>query len=177
MNLDYLNQHSRQTIRAALAELRSAEGSENDAAAHVAPELAIDLDIHDAIHVIFGCSTDVGGEVLAHVWTLLGTTAKVRDLHRVMSHSDHREALAKIGHGSLLRKWITTLPRIASTAWRASRMTRRLPLDTLPSMLDQPLDEIRRSCGIRILRRDHSPGPNTGAAVTHVRGKRATSVA
>ncbi|MBY0507810.1 MAG: hypothetical protein K2X03_28110 [Bryobacteraceae bacterium] len=177
MNLDYLNQHSMQTLRAALAELRAAEGIENDAAAQVAPELANDLDVHDAIHVIFGCSTDVGGEVLAHVWTLLGTTAKMRDLHRVMSHADHREALARIGHRSLLRKWITTLPLIAATAYRASRMTRRLPVDHLPSLLDRPLDEIRRSFGIRIPRRDHTPVSSAGAAVRHVRKKREISVA
>lgn len=173
MNLDYLNQQSTQTLRAALAELREAEGSENDAAAHVASELVIDLDVHDAIHVIFGCSTDLRGEVLAHVWTLLGTTAKLRDLHRVLSHADHQEALARIGHGDLLWKWLTTLPCIASTAWRASRMTRRLQVDNLQSMLDQPLDDIRSSCGIRIVRQDSIHGPHVGAAVRNVRRRRA----
>lgn len=177
MNLDYFDPHCRQTLRTALAELRAAEGADQDAASQMAPELIRDLDIHDAIHVIFGCSTDLPGEVLAHVWTILGTSARVRDLHRVMSHRDHREALAKIGHGPLLRMWITSIPRIASTMWRASRMTRRLRIEDMASLLDQPLAEIRHHHGIRLPRQSPGSKPSIGAAVRKIRRDRASSVA
>ena len=169
MYLDYLNPYSRQTLGSALAELREAEGAENDAAGQVAPELSRDLDVHDAIHVIFACSTDVEGEVMAHAWTLLGTTAKIGDLHRVMSHRDHREALAKIGHRHLLSMWVWSVPRIALTVWRALRMTGRLRIEALPGLLAQPLAEIRRDHGIRLSRPRRMEGPLAGAAVRNLR--------
>ena len=109
-----------------------------------------DLDLHDAIHVLFGCRTNLAGEVLAHVWTAFGTTAKLRDLHRVAGHRDHRTILSGIGHLRLLGAWLRNSPRIAATLRQSSRMKTRWPVEELDAFLDRPLDEIRREYGIRL---------------------------
>jgi hypothetical protein len=166
--LGYLSLDCRLTLREGIQELRQAE-----AAANVAPELSHDLDVHDAIHVLFGCPTSLAGEVIAHVWTVFGTTSKLGDLHRVTSHEDHREVLAEIGHFRLLRKWLLSLPRILGTVGRARRMRRRWPVEEFPSFLDRPLDEIRREFGIRFnppSAPTHTPR-QPGAALRNVKGR------
>ena len=82
-NCRYLSQDCPMTLREGIEELRKAEGAAEDASTKVSAELSRDLGIHDAIHVLFGCRTDLAGEVVAHVWTVFGTTARIRDLHRV----------------------------------------------------------------------------------------------
>lgn len=88
--LEYLKPTSNQTLREGIAELRRAEGAENDAAECMAPELLTDIDTHDAIHVLFGCPTNLAGEIVAHVWTAFGTTVSMQDMHRVNQHRDHK---------------------------------------------------------------------------------------
>lgn len=156
--LRYLSPAGTLTFREGIEELRRAEGADNDAAANVAPELVHDLDVHDAIHVLFGCPTTLVGEVIAHAWTAFGTTAKLSDLHRVTSHNDHRKVMSQIGHWRLLRVWFRSLPRIAMTLLNAWRMTRRWPVEELAAHLDRPLDEIRREFGIRLVSRASPPG-------------------
>ena len=170
--LRYLNPDCSLTLREGIRELRRAEGADNDAAANVAPELAHDLNVHDAIHVLFGCPTSLAGEVIAHVWTGFGTTARPSDLHRVTSHEDHRQVLSRIGHGRLLRMWLRSLPRIVATLFNAGRMSRRWPVEELEAFLDRPLDEIRREYGIRIGSRSKPPGDaprQAGAALRSLR--------
>lgn len=177
-SLRYLSPDCRLTLREAIQELRQAEAPGDDAAANVAPELSDDLDAHDAIHALFGCPTSLHGEVTAHVWTVFGTTAKLGDLHRVTSHADHRRVLAEIGHLRLLKRWFFSLPAIVGTVARAHRMTKRWPVEQLPSFLDRPLDDIRREYGIHF--RPASPNRRSprqaGAALRNVRG-RVTGVA
>ena len=161
--LQYLAPDCPMSLREGIAELRGAEGAEGDAAVQVAPELVHDLDVHDAIHVLFACPTSVAGEVIAHVWTAFGTTAKLADLHRVNAHRDHRKVLAQIGHWRLVKSWFRSLPRIAATLWRARRMTRRWPVEQMASSLDRPLVDIRREFGIR-LPQPPAPTPGSGGA-------------
>ena len=146
----YLEPDCRSTLREGIEELRKAEGANGDASAQVSPELSRDLDVHDAIHVLFGCRTNLAGEVLAHVWTAFGTTAKLHDLRRVGAHEDHRAILSGIGHLRLLGAWLRNSPRIAATLWQSSRMKKRWPVEELDAFLDRPLDEIRREYGIRL---------------------------
>ncbi len=78
--------------------------------------LSRDLDIHDAIHVLFGRRTTLAGEVLAHIRTAFGTTANLGDLNRVGGHTDHRAIPSGIGHLRLLRAWLRNSPE----SWRRS---------------------------------------------------------
>ncbi len=168
----YLDPACRLTLRQAIAELREFEGVENDAAAQVAAELSNDLDVHDVIHVIFGCETNVAGEVLAHGWTIFGTRVSMHDLHRVNMHADHRQALRQIGHLRLLRTWVLNLPLILKTIYRARRMKRLLDPAEFPSLMDWPLVEIRSSLGVQLDRPPSDFGDrrdSLGAAVRHVR--------
>lgn len=156
--LRYLDPDCPLTLREGIAELRKAEGADGDAAAQVAPDLVHDLDVHDAIHVLFACPTNVAGEVIAHVWTAFGTTAKLADLHRVNAHRDHRQVLAQIGHWRLVKSWLRGLPRIAVAIWRSQRMSRRWPVEEMPGFLDRPLTDIRREFGIRLPSPPARPG-------------------
>ncbi|MEM9345242.1 MAG: hypothetical protein AAGB26_01365 [Planctomycetota bacterium] len=148
--LAYLDPACKMTLREGIQELRQAEGADDDATETLAPELAGDIEIHDAIHVLFACTTDLEGEVRAHVWTIFGTTAKLADLHRVMSHRDHREVIRQIGHVRLLLRWLFSVPRIVKLVWYASRMKNRWPVTELDSFLDRPLDEIRQQFRIQL---------------------------
>jgi membrane-bound lytic murein transglycosylase MltF len=152
------------TLREGIAELRGAEGAEGDAANQVAPELARDLDVHDAIHVLFACPTSVAGEVIAHVWTLFGTTAKLADLHRVNAHQDHRKVLAQIGHWKLVKAWVRSLPRIVGTFRRTGRMARRWPVEQMEVFLDRPLVDIRREFGIQLPEFPRAAASGSGGA-------------
>lgn len=80
----YLDPNSTQTLREAIADLRDLEGAE-DVTANIAPELLSDLEIHDVIHVLFGCGADLANKVMAHIWTVFGTTYPVQDMARVKS--------------------------------------------------------------------------------------------
>lgn len=155
--LNYLEPMSTQTLREGIVELRAAEGADGDAAENVAPDLLRDIDVHDAIHVVFACPTNLAGEIVAHVWTAFGTTTSIHDMHRVSRHRDHRTVLAEIGHRRLLGTWLKSLPLIAKTVFRARRMRRRWPAEEFAAYLHKPLAELRAEFGIEI-----SPVPRRG---------------
>lgn len=168
---EYLNPRSQQTLRQGVLELRAAEGADGDAAENVAADLVHDIDVHDAIHVLFGCSTDLSGEIVAHVWTLFGTTMELRDMRRVNMHEDHRAVLARIGHRRLLGTWWRSASGIAATVARALRMKRRWPAQDYVEYLDMRLCDIRAQFGITLPeptpgRRQSGPA---GAALRNVR--------
>ena len=167
----YLNPASIQTLREGITELRQLEGAEADAAEHFAPELLHDIDVHDAIHTIFACPTSLAGEIIAHVWTVFGTTASMRDMHRVNAHQDHRAVLNQIGHWRLFRTWFKSLPRIMSTLRNAHRMTRRWPVEQLDSFMDQRLCDIRAQFAIRLPGPPPSESSNGGASLRSIRRK------
>jgi hypothetical protein len=170
--MNHLRPDSTQTLREGIAELRRAEGAGTDAAETFAPELKRDIDAHDAIHVLFACPTSLVGEIIAHVWTVFGTTARMADMHRVNAHGDHRAVLAQIGHGRLLRTWLRSLPRILAAICSARRMKRRWPVEQWESFLDQRLCDLRRDFGIRLPKPSASPpapGRAGGAALRTIR--------
>lgn len=167
--LEYLNPKSTQTLLEGIRELRAAEEAEANAAENVAPELFDDIEVHDAIHVLFGCPTNLFGEIIAHVWTAFGTTMKVRDMHRVNRHDDHRKVLAGIGHRRLLRTWLCSLPRIAATLIRAMRMQCRWPAEDYRAYLDQRLCDLRENFAIRLPTASPTGKFRAGAALRYVR--------
>ena len=147
-SLQYLNPDSSQSLREGIAELRKAEGAEGDAMETISEELLPDIEIHDAIHVLFACSTDLRGEIFAHVWTIFGTTMQMKEMKRVNLHQDHKSALKDIGHRHLLRTWLRNVPKILGTILRSFRMKRRWPAREFSRFLDRPLKDLRREFGI-----------------------------
>ena len=173
--LQYLHPNCTLTLREGIAELRAAEGVENDAVENVADDLVADLNIHDAIHVLFACPTNLNGEISAHVWTIFGTTLSMQDMHRVNMHEDHRQVLAEIGHRKLIVRWFRSLPKIAMTFYRTRRMTKRWPAYEFTEYLDIPLSDLRLQFGIRLpnlIQSDRDDVHSTGAAVRNVRSRR-----
>lgn len=146
---NYFDPMSKQTLHEAILELRALEGAD-DAVVNLAPELRDDIEIHDVIHVLFACSTDLASEVIAHIWTVFGTTYNVRKMVRVNMHQDHQDVLARIGHAQLLKMWVYKIPEIVKTLYRANRMVRRFPVQEYSRYLDQQLIEIREEFGIRL---------------------------
>lgn len=171
-SLEYLNSKTSMTLREGIQELRTAEGIENDAVENVAPELVDDLNIHDAIHVLFACPTTLPGEISAHLWKVFGTTMKMKDIHRVNRHEDHRQVLAEIGYGRLIRTWFKSIPSIVATLWRSLRLKRCWPAKDYELFLDVPLVELRQQFGIHLPSSkcvSNGRSPRAGAALRRVR--------
>lgn len=166
-SFNYLNPQSTQTLHQGIYEFHQAEVPEHDASETVAPELLADIDMHDAIHVLFGCPTHLGGEIIAHVWTALGTTVPLQAMHRVNRHQDHRSVLAEIGHRHLIQIWVRSIPQILMTVLRALRMKRRWPAENYVAFLDQRLCDLRHEFKIRIPPQ-FSHGGRSGAALRTV---------
>ncbi|WP_212666734.1 hypothetical protein [Acaryochloris marina] len=135
--LEYMRPNTCITLREGIQELRKSEGLEN-----VTPDLVDILDVHDAIHVLFACPTNLTGEISAHIWKIFGTTMKMADMHRVNRHEDHRQVLAKIGHSKLIRTWFKSIPYIVATLFRSFRMKRRWPAGDYALFMDIPLTYI-----------------------------------
>lgn len=147
--LKYMEADSQQTLREGIIELRKAE-MENDEAEQVSLDLSDDIDEHDAIHVLFACRTDLKGEILAHVWSLFGTTMKMHQMRRVNAHDDHKRALRQIGHLKLLITWGRNLPMIVTTIIRAKRMHKKFPVGKYTRYLEYPMCDIRAEFGIQL---------------------------
>ncbi|MCG8423063.1 MAG: hypothetical protein MJE77_34605 [Proteobacteria bacterium] len=168
-HLKYLDPVSTQTLRQGIAELRAAEGADHDAAENVAPELVEDIGVHDAVHVLFACPTNLAGEILAHVWGIFGTTMPLSDVRRVNRHEDHRSVLADIGHGRLVGTWIASIPQITVTIYRAVRMRHQWPASDFSSFLDRRLCDIRREFDIRLPKSPPRGHGKPGAALRTIR--------
>lgn len=167
--LKYLNQESSQTLRQAIQELRQAEGFEGDASEYVSSDLLEDIELHDVIHTVFACPTNLRGEILAHVWSVFGTTLEIKQMHRVNRHSDHKAVLRQIGHARLFKTWLRSLPNILVVAWRASRMKQRWPATSFQQFLDTPLFAIRATFNIKVLDSRSRHNTSSGAALRSIR--------
>ena len=168
-SLRYLDPHATMTLGEGIAELRAAEGADGDAAENISPELVPDIDMHDAIHVLFACSTNLAGEISAHIWTVFGTTVSMSDMHRINNHRDHRQVLSDIGHFKLIRTWFRNVPHLVATLFRSFRMKGKWPASDFENYLDVPLNELRDQFNIRLpkQRTDQTP-TSAGAALRHV---------
>ncbi|MDA0659852.1 MAG: hypothetical protein O3C60_13550 [Planctomycetota bacterium] len=159
------------TLGDGIRELRTAEGADSDAGENVAPDLVPDIDIHDSIHVLFACPTNLAGEISAHLWTIFGTTVRLREMRRVNMHQDHRQVLADIGHAKLVKTWFKNIPHLIATFYCSMRMTRKWPASDYSDYLDVPLDELRKEFNICLPNRRGTSVSRgrAGAGLRHVR--------
>jgi hypothetical protein len=149
MTAQYRQHNSTQTLQKGLEELRALEAAQqNDASETFDAALQTELTQHDVIHVLFGCGTDLQGEIQAHVWTLFGTTLSMQQMHQVNTHKDHKSALQEIGHFKLLRTWLRLFPQLLRTIWRAKHMSKKFPIEQTDAYLQRSLKEIRREFSI-----------------------------
>lgn len=148
--LAYQAQHSPMSLSEGLAEYFRENPGLMDPA-ELPRDLAIGLHAHDVAHVVFGCDTTLVGEVTLARWSLLGITGSIRPyltgLRRRETRGLFSDAFAQF-RPSLLWRMI----RAASLAiFRSLRMRERWPYEGYELYLDQPLGEIRKRFGIRVI--------------------------
>ena len=136
------------TLGEAMRKLRAAEPA--DFARETPVEIAQMVEQHDAVHVLFDCGTSLQDEIAAHVWMLLATNAKVREMHRAVASQEHRVAISGIGRLKLLRVWLLSLPRLLSIVVKSWRVERRVAMERLAELKEQPIAAIRRVHGIEL---------------------------
>lgn len=146
--LNYTNLLSILSLRDGIEEFRKLE-VQQDEAERLADDLIKDINEHDAIHTLFGCTADLKGEILAHVWTYFGTTTDMEQMKRVNRHEDHKQALREIGHLRLMRTWFFNIPSIIATIRNAKKMHKKFPAADYKGYLDAPLKEIREEFNIK----------------------------
>lgn len=134
------------TLGQALQSFRTATG-EDDATEQMADIEEI-FERHDAIHVLFDCGTSIQDEIAVHVWMAFATTANVSEMHRAVAHLEHRNVLSDIGHFKLISTWVRCLPRILSIILKSLRMKKRVAIEELSKLKQQPIFDIRLEHGI-----------------------------
>ena len=109
--LNYLRQNSELTLFEGVQELRTFEGNQNNDRVEVSsPEFKEKLHGHDIIHSLFGCSTDIKGEIKVHLWMIFGTTTKMSEIKQALGSKDHKDTLKEIGHLKLVKRWLYAFP-------------------------------------------------------------------
>jgi len=148
-NLKYKVQNSKLTFAEGITEFRKFD-VQKDEAERVSEELLRDINEHDAIHTLFGCSTDLKGEILAHVWTYYGTTTEASQMIKVNKHKDHKAALQEIGHLRLIKTWFLNFASIIKVIFKARKMSQKFPILKYENYLNKELGEIRTEFNIVI---------------------------
>ncbi len=136
------------TLGEAIARLRGAEDPAGEVTSGMSSNAASAFDMHDAVHVLFGCGTSLEDEIAAHVWMKFATTAKVSEMHRAVAQDEHRKALSGLGHVKVLSTWLRMLPRIFQIIARARRMKKRIGFEKLAELKEQPITAILDEHGI-----------------------------
>lgn len=135
------------TLGEAIQELRASD-YEGDMANKISVEIMQVFEQHDAVHVLFDCGTSIQDEIAVHIWMVFATTAKIREMHHAVANQEHRNVLSSIGHLKLMGIWFTSLPRIMSIISKSLHMKKRLVVEELSQLKEQPIVEIRREHGI-----------------------------
>jgi hypothetical protein len=135
------------TLGEAMQRMRELEPLEN-LANKISADIALALEQHDAIHILFNCGTSLQDEISVHLWMVLATTVKINEMHLAVASAEHRNVLAKIGHLKLISTWLVSLPRIISILFKSLRIKKRLAVAELSQLKQQSILEIRQTHGI-----------------------------
>ena len=138
------------TLRQAIERLRREEDPDGAVTEGMSETSAHAFNMHDAVHLIFGCGTSLRGEIAAHAWMAFVTTAPVGEMHRAVANQEHRRTLAGIGHGKLFGTWLTMLPRLCGILWKAGRMQKKVDFHGLDDLMEKTIGQIRAEHGVRI---------------------------
>ncbi len=135
------------TLGEAMQKLRDSE-SETDMTNKMSSDTMQAFEQHDAVHVLFNCSTSIQDEIAAHIWMSLATTAKISEMHRAVASQEHRHVLSGIGHLNLIGIWFISLPRIVGIISKSLRMKKKLAVEELSQLKQKSIIEIRQEHGI-----------------------------
>ena len=150
--LNYLKQNSELTLFEGVQELRTFEANQNNDRVEVSTqEFKEKLHSHDIIHSLFGCSTDIEGEIKVHLWMLFGTTTKASEIKEALGSTDHKETLKEIGHFKLIRRWMYALPIAFKVFFRSKKMKKKYDIENFRNDLDDKLKDLRNEYKINVI--------------------------
>jgi uncharacterized tellurite resistance protein B-like protein len=147
----YQDQDSSQTLREGLEEFHAGFDNviqEKDMSSERAREL---FRCHDTCHVVFGCDTTVGNEVLVDTWSIFGTDVSVKEYSEYLRIPEAQQALTGAGFVRTLLESIRATPRLFDVFLRTREMTKKWPFYSGDAYLDIPLAEIRKEFNIQLI--------------------------
>lgn len=144
---EYSSAETSLTLGEAIQKLRAA-AADNDMTDRMSPELSAAFEQHDAVHILFDLDTSIQDEIAAHIWMIFATTAKISEMHRAVADREHQSVVAGIGHLKLIGIWFTLVPRLIGIIGKSRRMSKRLVVEELATLKQQPIAKIRREHGI-----------------------------
>ena len=152
--MQFMQQDCRLTLRDGLEELY-----------RHAPEVAVVSQRkgkmfvdHDLTHVLFGCDTSLQGEILLKPWILFGTTINRDEIKAYAMDPDvqmlNEEGIQLMG-GRVKAYTLLLTYYLPLFFWiwvrRVRSMSAKWPhSDVTEDMMNTPLDELRRTYGIRL---------------------------
>ncbi len=146
--LKYQQIETEMTLEQGIKELRDFEGPTGDTSIAMGAQLAHVMAAHDAVHVLFGCSTNMKDEALAHFVMILGTDVTLADMRGVAKSKEHKSVVGK--HSKLeIAKVILGAPVDLVKVLKLKRkMKTKWPWHGYADYLNRPINEIRKDFGI-----------------------------
>jgi hypothetical protein len=138
------------TLAEAIMRMRAEEDPAGKVTTAMSANTASAFDMHDAVHILFGCGTSLQGEIAAHVWMKFGTTAKLSDMHSAVAQREHKNVLRELGHFKILRTWLGMLPTLIGIVGQARRMKKKVAFDRIEELKRKTLSAILDEHGIEL---------------------------
>ena len=139
---------STQTLAQALAEYYAAHPDlkRGDSLSLQAREF---FRCHDAVHVLYGCSTSMPDEAIVKLASLFGTTGGLSVLRGYRLH-ESLDIYRQLPLGSTLVALLIAPYLVLRTIWRCSRQRDAWPWDQHEPYMNAPLHELRARFGIKV---------------------------
>lgn len=109
---------------------------------------------HDAVHVVFGCTTELKDEVLADFWTVFGTTLSLKEYVTLLKTDEIKEIVMQPGIPATINTFVAAIPKILRLIFIDRGMTKKWDLADRDRCLDTPLNVIREEFNIKVLSYD-----------------------
>jgi len=104
---------------------------------------------HDAVHVVYGCSTTMPDEAVVKLASIFGTTGGINVL-RGYAHRETLDIYQNLPIGSTLLALLISPYLIVRTIWRCTRQLKQWPWEQHEEFLPMPLRELRSQFGIKV---------------------------
>ena len=140
---------SAQTLAEGLAEYFACNPALKRDSSLVSSEARQFFRSHDAVHVVYGCSTTMPDEAIVKLVSLLGTTGGLRVLRGYLHH-ETLDIYRSLPIGSTALALVLAPFLVVRTIWRCSRQRQRWPWEQFDHLLNVPLRDIRAQFGITV---------------------------
>jgi hypothetical protein len=145
---DFERQDASQTLAEGLAEYYRAN-PQLKRGSQLSPAAQEFFGCHDAVHVLFGCSTSLPHEAVVKLSSIFGTTGGLAVLRGYRLH-ESIDIYRRLGIGEILRTFLCAAVIVPRTVVRCLRQRRRWPWDGFQDRLGTPLAALRTEYGIRV---------------------------